>query len=171
MRRHFQSDARRGFTLIEVMIYCVLVTVGLATFITVEVSARKSVAMQGAILDVEEQSRRFLDAWRRDVEAAQSVTLQRSVKASSGADSAELLRLDGHRVQYTLGKRVEFDAKGGKLGEDRYAYLVELNFKLTKGQLEASLNASRSLGQSSLTRTYRRVATPRAAGAVLKDAP
>ena len=171
MKRLLRPSSRRGFTLIEVMIYCALVTVGLATFVAVEVSARKSVALQGAILDVEEQSRRFLDAWRRDVEAAQSVTLKRNAKAPRGVDALVVVRLDGRRVEYSLGKRVESDAKGTKLGEDRYAYLQELSFKLSKGQLEASLSARRSLGQTNLTRTYRRVATPRAAAAVVKDAP
>lgn len=151
------------------MIYCALVTVGLATFIAVEVSARKSTALQGAILDVEEQSRRYLGAWRRDVEAAQRVSLQRSA-ASGQVDQAEIVRLDGSRVRYSIGKRVELDPQGTKLGEDRFAHLVSLSFKLEARQLEASLSARRSLGQSSLTRTYRRVATPRAAAAVLEGA-
>jgi Tfp pilus assembly protein PilE len=174
VRRLRLARARRGFTLLEVMIYCALVTVGLATFIAVEVSARKSTALQGAILDVEEQSRRYLGAWRQDVEAAKRVTLKRSAKGAAPTpaepDQVEIVRLDGSKVQYTLGKRVELDAKGAKVGEDRYAHLRTLSFKLDKGQVEASLSARRSLGQNSLTRTYRRVATPRAASAVLEAA-
>ena len=88
----------------------------------------------------------------------------------AGGPAAEIVRLDGSRVRYSIGKRVELDAKGTKLGEDRFAHLVSLSFKLEARQLEASLSARRSLGQSNLTRTYRRVATPRAAAAVLEGA-
>lgn len=157
---------RRGFTLLEVVIYCGLVTVGLATFIAVEVSARRNTALQGAILDVEGEARRFLDAWRQDVEAAQSVTIQRGAQGAS--DGLEVVRLDGTKVRFSLGKRVELDAKGAQVGEDRYAHHTALRFKLTKRELEASLDARRSLGDKALTRAYRRVATPRVASATLK---
>lgn len=167
--RGLGGRAGRGFTLVEMLIYAGLVSVGLATFITIEVSARRNVALQGAILDVEGSARRCLDPWRRDVEAAKSITLKPSAKTQGLVDGLEIVHLDGRRIEYSLGKRVEFDAQGKKLGEDQYPCVTILSFKRTKRELEASISVQRSLGDKNLVRTYRRVATPRAASAVLKD--
>ncbi|MBL4850016.1 MAG: prepilin-type N-terminal cleavage/methylation domain-containing protein [Planctomycetes bacterium] len=151
---------RRGFTLIELVIYMALCSVGLATFLMIEVGARQSLTLQGAILDLEEEGRRYLNAWRGDVEAAQQVLVSK--------DRVVVVRLDGHTVVYTQGSRVETDAKGKKLGVDWFPRTSKLEFELRGRELKATLEIRRSLGQTALTRTYRRVATPRLAAAVVK---
>lgn len=155
--------SRRGFTLIELMIYLALVSVALVMFMGIELGARKSVALQQAILDVEEESRRCLDAFRRDVEAAREVLV--------AEDELKLIRHDGRRVRYALGTRQERDPRGQLLGEEFYPRSQALSFAREGSQIRLSVTLTRSLGgESELKRDYQRVATPRAPSAAVGDA-
>lgn len=147
--------SRRGFTLVELMVYLALVSAGLTMFLGIELGARKSVALQQGILDVEEESRRCLEAFRRDVEAAREVLV--------ADEELKLIRHDGRRVRYALGSRQLRDSQGQVVGEDVYPRSTALSFTREGRQIVAQLTVARRLDvEGSLTRSYRRVASPRA---------
>lgn len=82
MRRRGVSSARRlrrGFTLVELVVYLSLITVGMLLVGAVEMTAKRSVDQQRALIDVQLQGDAFLGRLRRDVEAARKVSTESGV--------------------------------------------------------------------------------------------
>ncbi len=94
-----RAGRRRGFTLVELVVYAGLVSVGLAVLLGLEVSARRTAASEGDLLDVAAEADALLGAFRLDVEAARDLRLR-----EGGLD---LERIDGARVRYDARGREE----------------------------------------------------------------
>lgn len=94
---------RRGFTLIELMLYLSLVTVGLLLIGAVEMTAKRSVDTQQSIIDVQLHGDAFLGRLRRDVELARQVRVEAGVPVTV----LGLTLLDGTRVRWGPGWREE----------------------------------------------------------------
>ena len=62
---------RRGFTLIELVVYLGLVATALLVFGGIEVSAHRNLAVQSALIDMENQSASYLGALRPPLAATQ----------------------------------------------------------------------------------------------------
>ena len=117
--------------------------------------------MQGAILDVELESRRYMEAFRRDVQAAKQISIS--------PKTVQLVRHDGVKVSYALGSRQEADASGKQLGEDRFPYSKRVDFERKGRTVKVDLQIERNLGTSKLTRDYWRSASPRAPSASVES--
>lgn len=94
----------RSFTLLELVLYLGLISVGFAMFATIEVNAQRGVALQQAMIDVQLTSQDYLSEWRRDVED--------SAKLELSSERLVIVRADGHRVTYRAKERKEVDAQG-----------------------------------------------------------
>lgn len=149
--------SRRGFTLIELLVYLSLVSSALVVFGGIELSAQRTVAIQQALVDIHQQSATYLGRFRKDVEDARSLELQR--------DRLEVVRLDGTRVTYTGGERLEADAGGKIRGRSIFTTLKAIEVRrVPLGGVELKATFTSRLGwKDDVKRTYRRVATPRRA--------
>jgi hypothetical protein len=96
-----RRSARRGLTLIELVIYMGLVTMGLLLIGNVEMAAQRSAGMQQALLDIEDRGRSFSRALRADLEASAHV------RYLADSDTLEIRRLDGRWIYYGPGRRAE----------------------------------------------------------------
>lgn len=148
--------ARRGVTLVELMVYLALVTAGVMTLGAIEVGAHRALALQEALIAIDLESATLLGALRLDVESARRVALDR--------DALVVERLDGKTVRYQAGVRVE----SGADGERRTAYPSNSALGVT---IEAGLDGPplvrveatfrRGGAAGTITRVHRRTAAPR----------
>jgi hypothetical protein len=145
---------RRGFTLAELAVYMGLVATGVMVFAGIELSAQRSIAIQGTLLDMSTQANTYLGALRRDVEAARSVRIQ--------ADGRELLvqRPDGSTVLYRAGLRIELGADGKQRARERYRLLIELRIRRPSPS-GPQLIAEARFARGEVERTFRRSAAQR----------
>ena len=106
---------RRGLTLIELMVYMALVTMGLLMVGNVELAAQRSASLQQALLDLELRAHDFSRDLRSDIEAAGHIRYIRE------QDTLEIRRHDGRWIYYRPGRRAErADHDGPDLRLDLY---------------------------------------------------
>ncbi|MGE0712240.1 MAG: type II secretion system protein [Planctomycetota bacterium] len=162
-RSRLQRRGGRGFTLVELAIYLALVTVGLATFASIEEAARRGVALQGALIDVQRTGQDYLSSFRADVEGA-------SV-AQVASDALFVQRQDGSKVRYDGAGRREWDARGAELPAGPAALVASAHFERAGREVRLELQVRCQFGwREAIERTYRRTATPRCAPARVEDA-
>ena len=146
---------RRGFTLVELVVYMSLVTTGLMVFAGLELSAQRATAVQGALMDIATQSSTYMGRLRRDVEGARGLRI--------GAEGKELLvqRLDGTAVIYKVGERIELSSDGKQRGRERFRLLVELEVRQGHGSL---VEVRAAFARGEVRRVHVRTAAPRREG-------
>ncbi len=151
------SSSRRGFTLVELMVYLALVTAGVMTLGAIEVGAHRALALQEALIAIDLQSATLLGALRLDVENARRVAVDE--------DALVVERSDGKTVRYQAGSRVE---SGGDAPERRTTYPTNsgLGVSIEAGldgvplvRVEATFRRDGAAG--TITRVHRRTAAPR----------
>ncbi|HBP18441.1 MAG TPA: hypothetical protein DEA08_11745, partial [Planctomycetes bacterium] len=130
----------RSFTLLELVLYLGLISVGFAMFATIEVNAQRSVALQQAMIDVQLTSQDYLSEWRRDVED--------SAKLELSPERLVIVRRDGHRVTYTAQERQESDAAGALVQSRPFPRATKVTFTRPSptGPLQAELTVSVRFG-------------------------
>ena len=146
----------RSFTLLELVLYLGLISVGFAMFATIEVNAQRSVALQQAMIDIQLTSQDYLSEWRRDVED--------SAKLELSDERLVIVRRDGHRVTYTAQERVEVDAAGKPIANRTFARATKVTFSrpAATGPLQAELTVRVRFGwRDALERRAQRSALPR----------
>jgi len=144
---------RRGFTLAELAVYMALVSMAMLLFAGIELSAQRSVRVQGALLDIESQGLRCLGALRRDVEAARSVTV-----LDQGREL--LLQMDdGGAVLYRAGARTELAPDGRQRAREGFGLLVDLRVSQEPSSGRVRVEARFARGE--VRRTLLRSALPR----------
>lgn len=143
---------RRGFTLIEMVVYMGLVTTGLIVCGGIELQAQRSVAVQGSLVDIDTQALDFLGKLRRDVEDGRTLTVR---------DGAELvvLRLDGSSVIYRTGTRIDLSAAGKERTRERYRLQTGFSASVSKAPSKVAVIATFKRGD--VERTFHKVAAPR----------
>ncbi len=102
---------RRGFTLVELMVYLALVTAGVLTLLSIEMGAHRALALQEALIAIDLESATLLGALRVDVEASRRLAVDE--------DALVVERFDGRTVRYEAGARIE---SGGGAPERRTVY-------------------------------------------------
>jgi type II secretory pathway pseudopilin PulG len=154
LRRQHLRRSTRGFTLAELLVYLALVSTALVVFGMIEMGARRSVALQGALIDCESSAQRYLSPLRRDVEDARSV--------AAVTTCLNIVRLDGTRVTYTAKERVERSAEGKVVVRQPFALAQKVEFSASKNEVRAKLTLRCVFGwRDAIERTYERVSTPR----------
>lgn len=107
------SRARaRGFTLVELLVYLSLVTVGLLLVGAVEMTAQRAADLQQALIEVQRHGDGFLARLRRDVESAQRISQQ--------GNELLLTFSDGRQVRWTPGRREVLGGGGVVQAQDEY---------------------------------------------------
>jgi hypothetical protein len=166
LRRGHPSSLRGAFTMAELLVYCSLVTMGLLLIGSVEMAANRAAGMQQSLIEIELQACSSLDRLRRDVEASQRVERVTVGEDLQQRDALLITLLDGRRVRYTAGERVELDADGGQLLREAFPAQRSLEFELTTRAgvtqvlVEATfVETTRSGGE--VRRVHRRTAQPR----------
>jgi len=147
---------RRGFTLLELVLYLGLISVGFAIFATVELGAQRGVALQQAMIDVQLNSQNYLSEWRRDVED--------SVKLELSSDRLVVVRSDGHRVTYSAKERKEVSAQGKLIHSQAFSRVTKVAFSRPSptAPVRAELTVRVRFGwRDALERTATRSALPR----------
>lgn len=151
-----RSD-RRGFTLVELMVYLALVTAGVMTLGAIEVGAHRALALQEALIAIDLESATLLGALRLDVENARRVALDQ--------DALVVERLDGRTVRYQAGSRVESGVGGAERRTD-YPTNSALRVSIEAGldgvplvRVEGTFRRAGAAG--AITRVHRRSAAPR----------
>ena len=150
--------ARRAFTLLELVLYLGLISVGFAMFATIEVNAQRGVALQQAMIDVQLTAHDYLSEWRRDVED--------SAELDSSGDRLAIVRRDGHRVTYSAQERKELDAEGKLIHSRAFPRVTKVTFTRPSpsGPLRAELTIRVPFGwRDALERRAQRSALPRRA--------
>lgn len=104
--------ARRGFTLVELLVYLSLVTVGLLLVGAVEMTAQRTADLQQALIEVQRQGDSFLGHLRRDVEASRRVSRE--------GDALLLTLGDGRQVRWTPGLRELLGGGGVVVAQEEY---------------------------------------------------
>ena len=69
---------RRGFTILELLIYFSLVTTAMVVFGGIELGAQRTVDMQHALIEINTQAQSYMFVFRRDVESARSLEVRRT---------------------------------------------------------------------------------------------
>lgn len=143
---------RRGTTLVELMVYLGLISSAMVVLVGLEAMARRSLALQQALIDIELDASTLLGAVRRDVEAARRLELDRGALV--------VVRHDGVTVRYEAGQRVE--------GERRVDHPRNAELRVT---LDAAPGGpplvvveavfAEQGGAGAVRRAFRRVAAPR----------
>lgn len=153
-RARLRRLRRGGFTLAELMVYFALVTTALVVFGGIEITISRSVSMQQALIDIENQAAMYMSWARRDIEAA------RTVKVEEGK-RIKIVRLDGVEVSYQGTERIERN-EAGERGRHTFRLLQALEVTRTGPQVEVTATFGETLGwKQKLQRRFRRVATPR----------
>lgn len=111
MRRSSRGRAR-GFTLVELLVYLSLVTVGLLLVGAVEMTAQSAADLQQALIEVQRQGDGFLAHLRRDVESSQRISQQ--------GDVLLLTFSDGRQVRWAPGRREVLGGGGVVQAQDDY---------------------------------------------------
>ncbi len=148
---------RRGFTLVELMVYLALVTAGVLTLLSIEMGAHRALALQEALIAIDLESATLLGALRVDVEASRRLAVDE--------DALVVERFDGRTVRYEAGARIE---SGGGAPERRTVYATNSALAVT---LEAGLDGApilrveatfrREGAAGEVSRVLRRTAAPR----------
>ena len=144
--------ARRGFTLVELMVTLTLVVGALVVVGGIELGAQRSVALQQALLDMQRQAGLYLARVRRDVEQARTLELQ--------PERLRVVRLDGVEVVYVAGERREREQV------ERFGSIEELAVSsgAVAEEVVVTIRCAAPLGRADVVRReFRRVATPRGA--------
>jgi hypothetical protein len=144
---------RRGFTLIELCVYLSLVSSALLVFGGIELSARRSLSVQSALIDMENQASSYLGALRRDVEASTAVDVK--------ADTVLVHKFDGSGVVYRAGERRELDPAGKERVREVYPLLGAIVATQAGSRVSVEARFSVELGWAKLERTFSRGASPR----------
>jgi type II secretory pathway pseudopilin PulG len=115
---------RRGFTMIELLVYLALATAGLLVLGSIEIGAQRALELQEALIDVELAADELLGALRLDVESSRRLELDRSALV--------VHRADGKVIRYEAGSRTE-TPQGGKPQRRAFAANVKLEVTLDAG--------------------------------------
>lgn len=157
MSARARARARRGTTLVELLVYIGLLTSGLLVLGGLELGAQRALSLQQGLIDVELESIAMLGALRRDVEAARRLELD--------PKALVVERHDGRTIRYEAGARLESTA-GAPPRRDPFPtnsdLRVSLEAALTGKPLvvvEATFTSKGPHG--AVTRSFRRVAAPR----------
>lgn len=154
------SRRRRGFTLVELIVYLGLMTMGLLLVGAIELTAQRAADMQQALIEVQLAADAFLGHLRRDVEAARRVTRE--------GQELVLELQDGRRVRWLPGVREELAAPGLTIPARREVHPAVTSWELrlevagahTRVTVDAKLEA-RTRGGSPVVRRRSRTATTR----------
>jgi len=146
-----QRRRRGGFTLVELMLYVGLATVGLLFLGSLELAAHRSVMVQQALIDIQIQADGFLGQLRRDVEMARAVA-----HSGEGEDvTLEVVRVDGTTVRYRAGERVEV-GPDGETHAEAYRLVRELRVEVSEGAWPPRVEATAVLLQETSAGEIRR---------------
>lgn len=154
------SRRRRGFTLVELIVYLGLMTMGLLLVGAIELTAQRAADMQQGLIEVQLAADSFLGHLRRDVEAARRVTRE-------GRELVLELQ-DGRRVRWGPGLREELAAGGPPAPARREVHPVVKSWELqlevlgphTRVTVEVELEG-RTRGGTPIVRRRSRTATTR----------
>jgi type II secretory pathway pseudopilin PulG len=146
-----------GFTLIELMVYMSLVTMGLMACGGIELQAQKAVAVQAALVDIDRQATGYLGQLRRDVEDSRKLEVQGNAE-SKGSDLIVHDR-DGGAVIYRAGERVVLFPSGKQRAREPFRLLKTLTVVIAKEPSRVAVVATFKGGE--IERTFHRVAAPR----------
>ena len=149
--------ARRSFTLAEMLVYLALVTGALVAIGGLSLSAQRTLRLQQSLIDINVDATRYLSALRRDVEAARTLHVEPA--------RLELLRADGRRVVYIVGRRLE-SAGAGAGGALHFPTMRGLSVAAVGSgvRVRIDLTAPGADG-GEVRRTFEGAAAPRARGA------